>query len=182
MMSAYGHHKMVHYYKARPHLLRKAPLRSVVSGEHTALQITDRAVATLGKTQNVSTFSIGPAKYFRTARSNDLQMSSASADGGQFVFTVPIHANERKRPVGSGKCFRTARSNDLQMSSASADGEQFVFTVFPSMQMVAMTQEGSEPPPKRRADPFASISAEGVTQSHAIAVFLVDFTRSKQAQ
>jgi hypothetical protein len=79
----------------------------------------------------VSTFSIGPAKNLRTARSNDVQMSFASADCEQFVLTDLLHAN-------AGKYFKTARSNDLQMSSASADGEQSVVTVSPPM--VAMTQ------------------------------------------
>jgi len=45
------------------------------------------ALSSPATNKNVSTFSVGPGKYFRTARSNDLQMSSASADGEQFVFT-----------------------------------------------------------------------------------------------
>src|SRR5512143_2040570 len=42
--------------------------------------------------KNVSTFSIGRGKYLRTACSNNLQISSASAD--EFVFTgIFLHAN-----------------------------------------------------------------------------------------
>ena len=44
--------------------------------------------------KNVSTFSIGRGKYFRTACSNSLQISSASADRVEFVFTgFLLHAN-----------------------------------------------------------------------------------------
>jgi hypothetical protein len=44
--------------------------------------------------KNVSMFSIGRGKYFRTACSNNLQISSASADGAEFVFTgFLLHAN-----------------------------------------------------------------------------------------
>lgn len=44
--------------------------------------------------KNVSTFSIGRGKYFRTACSNNLQISSALADCAEFVFTdFFLHAN-----------------------------------------------------------------------------------------
>jgi hypothetical protein len=90
----------------------------------------------------VSTFSIGPGKYFRAARSTDLQISSASAEGEQFAFTVLLHAN-------AGKYFRTACSNDLQMSCASTDGEQFALTVSPPANG-GDDAEGNEQPLKRK--------------------------------
>ena len=157
MMSAYGHHKMVHYYKARPHLLRKAPLRSVVLAstriaDHRPRCRHPRQTKTCPHFQSDQrSISEPPAPMICRClplllmadnlclRFPSMPMSASGPSDQGSVLEPPAPMICRCLPL------LLMANNLCSRSFLHANGGD--------------DAEGSEPPPKRRADPFASISA-----------------------